>query len=136
MAAFNYIAGSIADLTAAENIGSDQWAIALTNTIPSDTTFVAGTTDLPTGSGYTQGGNNVATTSATESGGVQKLILADPAQWSFTGAITFQYALLVNKTTNKVRGYWSYPSPITTVNGDTFTVDLDGTEGVFQVNHP
>lgn len=56
MAAFTKLAGSREALVESINAGSDQWAIALTNTIPGSTTFTAGTTDLATGGGYTQGG--------------------------------------------------------------------------------
>ena len=37
------------DLAEGINSGTDQWAIALTNTVPGSKTFVAGTTDLATG---------------------------------------------------------------------------------------
>lgn len=79
MAAYVKIAGSREALVESINAGSDQWAIALTNTLPASTAFTAGTTDLATGGGYTAGGNNVATTSSTESAGVYRLILTDPA---------------------------------------------------------
>ena len=49
MATYNKIAGAIDFLQEALNAGTDQWAIALTNTTPSGTTFTAGTSDLATG---------------------------------------------------------------------------------------
>lgn len=82
MAAFTKLAGSREALVESINAGSDQWAIALTNTIPGSTAFTAGTTDLATGGGYTAGGANVATTSSTETGGTYRLILADPPTWT------------------------------------------------------
>lgn len=134
MATYTKIAGSREALVESINAGSDQWAIALTNTAPSATAFTAGTSDLATGGGYTQGGNNVATTSSAESAGTYRLILVDPATWTASGANIgpFRYALLVDKTVNLMIGYWDYGSSITLngTNGDTFTVDLDGTNGV------
>lgn len=137
MAAFTKLAGSREALVESINAGSDQWAIALTNTIPGSTAFTAGTTDLATGGGYTAGGNNVATTSSTETGGTYRLILTDPPTWTAAGANIgpFRYALLVDKTVNLTMGYWDCGSSITllSANSDTFTVDLDGTNGVISL---
>lgn len=136
MAVYNKVAGSREALLEGINCGTDQWAIALTNTAPS-LAFTAGTSDLTTGGGYTAGGANVTTTTSAESAGVYKLVIADPATWTASGAGIgpFRYAMLVNKTTNQCVGYWDYGSSLTLsgTNGDTFTVDLDGTNGVIQV---
>lgn len=133
MAAYVKIAGSREALVESINAGSDQWAIALTNTLPASTAFTAGTTDLATGGGYTAGGNNVATTSSTESAGVYRLILPDPATWTASagGIGPFRYAVLVDRTVNLMIGYWDYGSSITLsgANGDTFAVDLDNANG-------
>lgn len=133
MAAYVKIAGSREALVESINAGSDQWAIALTNTLPASTAFTAGTTDLATGGGYTAGGNNVATTSSTESVGVYRLILTDPATWTASagGIGPFRYAVLVDRTVNLMIGYWDYGSSITLsgANGDTFAVDLDNANG-------
>lgn len=133
MAAYVKIAGSREALVESINAGTDQWAVALTNTLPASTAFTAGTTDLATGGGYTAGGNNVATTSSTESAGTYRLILVDPATWTAAGANIgpFRYAVLVDRTVNLMIGYWDYGSSITLngTNGDTFTVDLDNVNG-------
>lgn len=136
MAAYNKIAGALPFLEGVINAGSDQWAFALTNTLPSGTTFTAGTSDLATGGGYTQGGANVTTTSATESGGTFKLILAAPATWTATGGgFTFRYVTLVNKTNNIQVGYWDNGSSIVMngTNGDTFAFTPDAANGVFSL---
>lgn len=133
-ASYVKIPAAIEDILKGGNAGTDQWAIALTNTVPASKTFVAGTTDLATGGGYTQGGNNVTTSSAGMSGNTFILILADPAVWTATGGgFTFRYALLVNKTLNIVPGYWDYGGSQAVAAGETVTVDLDATNGVFQV---
>jgi hypothetical protein len=122
------------DLLENGNAATDQWAIALTNTVPASKSFVAGTTDLATGGGYTQGGANVSTTSAGMSGSDFVLIIADPAVWTASGGgFTFRYALLVNKTLNVVPGYWDYGSSQVVAAGETVTVDLDQVNGVFKV---
>lgn len=136
MAAYVKVAGSREAIVEGMNLGSDQWAIALSNSAPS-LAFTAGTSDLATGGGYTAGGANVTTTTSAESAGVYKLVVADPATWTASGAGIgpFRYVLLVNKTTNQCIGYWDYGSSITLsgTNGDTFVADADGTNGVLQL---
>lgn len=136
MAAYTKVTGSREALVEGINAGTDQWAIALTNTAPS-LAFTSGTSDLATGGGYTAGGANVTTTTSAESAGVYKLVLTAPPTWTASGAGIgpFRYAMLVDKTTNQCIGYWDYGSSITLngTNGDTFTVGLDGTNGVIQV---
>lgn len=138
-AAYVKIAGAVEILQEAANAGTDQWAIALTNTVPPSTAFVSGTTDLPTSGGYTAGGANVATTSSAEAGGTFKLILASPPTWTGTGAgFTLRYAVLVNKTVltganGTAVAYWDYGSSQAVADGETMIVDLDAVNGVYQV---
>lgn len=134
MAAYVAIAGSRDAIADTIQAATNSWAIALATSIPGSTTFTPGTTDLATGGGYTQGGNSATVSSATESGGVYKLILADPAVWTATGGgFTFQYALLVNSTNNLVIGYWNYGTSQAVAAGETVTVDLDAANGVIQL---
>lgn len=135
MASYNKYTSSALALGGTTNAATCQWAICLASTVnAADTSFVAGTTDLATGGGYTQGGNNVTTTSFTQSGGVAKLILTDPSVWTASGGgFTFRYALLVDKTNNIPHGYWDYGSSQAVAAGETVTVDLDATNGVFTI---
>ena len=136
MASYTKLAGAIDFLVEGINAGTDQWAFALTNTVPSGTTFTSGTTDLATSGGYTAGGNNVTTTSSSEAAGTYKLILAAPAVWTASGGgFTFRYVLLVDKTVNIVVGYWDNGSSIVMngTNGDTFTFTPDSVNGVINI---
>lgn len=136
MATYNKVAGAIALLESTINAATDQWAFALTNTVPSGTTFTAGTTDLATAGGYTQGGANVTTTSSSEVAGTYKLILAAPAVWTAsTTGFTFRYVILVDKTTNTNVGYWDNGTSIVMsgANADTFTFTPDAVNGAFTV---
>tara|TARA_R110000868_G_scaffold121761_1_gene322847 strand:+ start:187 stop:606 length:420 start_codon:yes stop_codon:yes gene_type:complete len=116
------------------NSGTDAWKVALAATVnAADTTFTPGTTDLPSaGVGYTAGGAAATTTSATQSAGTYKLVLASPAVWTATGAgFTFRYAILWNSTTSQPVAYWDYGSSQVVAAGETVTVTLDATGGVF-----
>lgn len=135
-ASYTKIPAANEDLVEGVNAGTDQWAIALTNTIPASKTFVSGTTDLATSGGYTAGGNNVSTTSAGMNGSDFVLVLADPTTWTASGGgFTFRYALLVNKTVNVIPGYWDYGSSQVVAAGEQVIVDLDqtATTGVFKL---
>lgn len=137
MAAYVKYTAAVESLVEGSNSGTDAWKVALALTVNvADTTFVAGTTDLITGAGYTQGGNACTTTTSAQSAGTFKLVLANPATWTATGAgFTFRYAVLYNSTTGIPFGYWDYGSNVVMngTNADTFTVTLDAVNGVFSV---
>jgi hypothetical protein len=57
---------------------------------------------------------------------------------SASGAVgPFRYAVLYNDTQTSpakpLIGYWDYGSAVTMANGDTFTIDLDQTNGILQI---
>jgi hypothetical protein len=138
MATYTKYTAAVEPLVEGDNAGTAIWKIALALTVnAADTSFVAGTTDLVTGGGYTAGGNACTTTSATQSGGVFKLILANPATWTAsTTGFAFRYAVLYNSTSSIPYGYWDYGVGGVTMNGtngDTFAVNLDAVNGTFQV---
>lgn len=116
------------------NAGSDSWKVALAATVNiADTTFTAGTTDLATANGYTAGGNTATVTTATQTTGTYKLVLASPTAWTATGAgFTFRYAILWDTTTSTPVAYWDYGASQAVAAGETVTVTLDATNGVFQ----
>ena len=137
MATYVKYTSAVEPLVEGDNAGANAWKIALALTVNiADTSFVAGTTDLATAGGYTAGGNVCTTTSAAQTGGVFKLILANPATWTAsTVGFIFRYAVLYNSTSSTPYAYWDYGSsvPMNGTNGDTFTVNLDATNGVVQV---
>jgi hypothetical protein len=137
MATYTKYTAAVEPLVEGGNAGTDTWKVALALTVNiADTTFTAGTTDLATGGGYTAGGNTCTTTSSSQTSGTYKLVLANPATWTASGAgFTFRYAILYNSTTGVPFGYWDYGSSVAMngTNGDTFTVNLDATNGVFSV---
>ena len=116
------------------NSGTDAWKVALASAVNiADTTFTAGTTDLATAGGYTAGGNTTTITSAAQTSGTYKLVLASPTAWTATGAgFTFRYAILWNSTNSIPVAYWDYGSSQAVAAGETVTVTLDATNGVFQ----
>lgn len=133
-ASYNKYTAAIEPMLEGMNAGTDTWKIALAATInAADTTFTPGTTDLATAGGYTAGGNAATVSSAAQTGGTYKLVLASPSVWTATGAgFTFRYAILWDTTTSTPVGYWDYGSSQAVAAGETVTVTLDATNGVFQ----
>ena len=116
------------------NCGTDTWRVILSNTAPDVTDSVqADASELASaGVGYTVNGNTCAVVSSTQSGGTYKLVLASPTAWTGSGAgFTVRYAILWNQTIDALAGYWDYGSSQAVAAGETFTVTLDGSGGVF-----
>lgn len=139
MAAFNKFNAFTADLaTKKHDLNTDVLKIMLTNTAPTAANSVkTDITEVSAGNGYTAGGNTGAFTSGAQTGGVYKLVLADPPSWTAAGGTVgpFRYAVIYNDTaaTKPLIGYWDYGSAVTLNVGETFTVDLDQTNGVLTI---
>lgn len=130
MATYNKFTPAIENLFENINSGSDSWVIKLATAVNQS----AGTiTEVANGNGYTTGGNAATTSSATQTSGTYKLVLNSPTTWTASGAgFSFQYAVLVDSTTSTNVAYWDYGSSQTVASGETVTVTLDATNGVFQ----
>ena len=120
------------------DLSNDSLKVMLTNVAPVATNAVkADLTEISAGNGYTAGGNAAALTSLSQTGGVAKLVLADPTAWTASGGSIgpFRYAVLYNDTptspADPLIGFWDYGSSVTLASGEQFVVDLDNTNGVF-----
>ena len=137
MAAFNKYQNGVEALVEGINAGSNVWKIALSNRTPVVATDVtlANAVEISATNGYTAGGNTASTVSSSQTGGTYKLVLSSPATWTATGGSIgpFEYAILYDSTTDNLIGYWDYGSPVTLSTGESFSVVLDGTSGVFTV---
>lgn len=111
--------------------------VMLTNTAPVATnTVYANLVDLATGAGYTAGGTATACTTSLATG-TAKATFADVV-FTATGAVgPFRYAVLYNDTPTSpakpLIAWWDYGSSISLANGETFTVDMDATNGTFTI---
>ncbi len=123
------------------NLGSDTVKWMLTNTAPVATNTQysdISATELANGAGYTTGGASATLTSSSQSSGLYKYIasLANPT-WTSSGSMgPFRYAVAYDSTpvTKYLLGYWDYGSSLTLTSGQTFTIALDGTNGVIQLS--
>lgn len=154
MATYNKFNSFVEDLAEkVHNLGSDTIMVLLTNTAPVAGDTVVDTVSTPcivkassngneiaAGNGYTKKGNQASVSSSAQSSGTYKLVLSDPATWTASGGTIgpFRYAVMFNDTggagaTRPVIAWWDYGSSITLQIGETFTVDLDGTNGVLTI---
>lgn len=119
------------------NLGSDTLKVLLTNTAPSASNGQkSDLTEISAGNGYTAGGTAATISSSSQSSGTYKLVLADVTFTASGGSIgALRYAVLYDDTaaSDQLIGYWDYGSSITLADGETLTVDFDGTAGVLTI---
>jgi hypothetical protein len=93
--------------------------------------------EIAPGNGYTAGGNVATVTSSAQTGGLYKLVLADPATWTASGGPIgpFRYIVLYNDTSanDDLIAWYDFGSTLTVGAGDSFTVDFDPTTGVLTI---
>lgn len=120
------------------NTSADTLKVLLTNTAPVATNAVkADLTEISAGNGYAAGGTAATVSSSAQSSGTFKEVLADVVFTASGGSIgPFRYAVLYNDTptspADPLISWWDYGSSITLNDGESFTVDFDATNGVFQ----
>jgi len=140
MATFNKFNQFVEDLAKkVHNLNSDTLKILLTNTAPVATHAVkADLTEISAGNGYSAGGAPSTFSSGAQTSGTYKLVLNDVTFTAAGGSIaTFRYAVLYNDTptspADPLIGWWDYGTNLTITSGNSFTVDLDATNGVLQL---
>ena len=140
MATFNKVNDFVEALAEkVHNLGSDTLTVALSNTAPGSETsdptasgngVLANVTEIS----YTNLSSRAITTSSSEeSGGTYKLTLTDLVLTASGGSVgPFRYVYIYNDTAtnDEIIGYYDYGSSVTLNDGDTFTLDFDGTNGV------
>ena len=144
MAAFVKLNGFVEHLAEGEhNLGSNQIAVALSNTAPGSestppTTLTANCVLANvTQVSYTNlSSRNVTTSASAQSSGTYKLTLTDLVLTS-TGGSTgpFRYVYLYNdtSTSDKLIGYYDYGSSITLADGESLTIDFDAATGILTI---
>ncbi len=136
MATFNKVNCFVEDVAEkVHNLGTDQLVIALSNSAPVATnTVLANITEIA----YTNlSSRNITTTSSAQTSGTYKLTLTDLVLTA-TGAVgPFRYVVIYNDTpispADPLIGWYDYGSSISLANGDTFTIDFDGVNGVLTI---
>jgi len=133
MAIYNKYDQTIADVfNKKHDFSADTFKYALTNTLPSvaDNTL-AEVSEIAAGNGYTAGGTQVSITSSTQTGGTLSVVpTADVVFTASGGSIgPFQYVAFYNSTPagGLTVSYFDRGSPVTLLDTETFTVDVQAT---------
>ncbi len=125
------------------NLSTNQLAVALSNTAPGSES------SPPTASGngvlanvtqvsYTNlSSRNITTSASAETSGTYKLTLTDLVLTASGSVGPFRYVYIYSDTptspADPIIGYYDYGSSITLANGETFTVDFDGSNGLLTI---
>lgn len=142
MAVFNKFNIFVQDLASGKHqmqTGTAQvFKVYLSNTLPVATNTVYNTpADLSTANGYTAGGVSVGTIAGAQTSGTFKFVGGTDPSWTASGGSIgpYQYALLYNSTASgtPLIGWWDYGTALTLTNGNTFTVDIDQTNGILTI---
>lgn len=117
------------------NLGADVLTIFLTtnaNAPVATNTILANITQIA----YTNLSSRVITTSSSaQSSGLYKLILTDLVLTASGAVATFRMVGLYNDTatSDELILWYDYGQDVTLANGETFTIDFDGTNGAVQL---
>lgn len=140
MASYNKIQDFVEQLTkGVHNFSTHVFKVMLVNSpAPVATNTVkADLTEIAAGNGYSAGGT-ATTISVTETTGTAKVAGTDVVFTASGGSIgPFRYAVLYNDTATSpadaLIAWWDYGSSISLNAGESFTVDFDATNGIFQL---
>jgi hypothetical protein len=136
MVAYNKFNCFVGDLgLKVHNLQSDALKVMLTDVAPVATNTVkANIPEIGAGNGYAAGGNPAVLSSWAQAAGLWKLVLTPVVFTAAGGNIAqFRYAVLYNSTpaAGNLVSWWDYGAEVIITNGNTFSVNLDQTNGVF-----
>lgn len=137
MAAFNKFNSFVEALAEkVHNLQSDTLTIALTASANAPVAGNAVLTDLTQISYTNCSARTLTVSSSAQSGGTYKLVIADKVLTASGGDIAaFRYVVIYNDTAanDELIGWYDYGANITITNGNTFTIDFDGSAGVLTI---
>jgi len=117
------------------NLGSDQLVVALTAAANAPVATNAQLSDLTEITYTNLSSRDVTTSTSAQTSGTYKLTCADLTLTASGSVGPFRYVVLYNDTAtnDELIGYYDYGSEVTLANGETFTIDFDGTNGVLTI---
>lgn len=121
------------------NWSTHTFKAGLTNSAPVATnTIYSNLTEISAGNGYSAGGMTLDTVTLTETTGTAKVTIADEVLTASGGSIgPFRYVPIYNDTATSpadaLVNWYDYGSSITLASGETFTLDFDATNGLWQL---
>lgn len=136
MAAFNKINSFVeAICEKVHNLASDQLAAFLTTNANAPVATNSQLSQITPISYTNLSSRNITTGSSSQSSGTYKLILTDLVLTASGAVATFRWVGIYNDTAtnDELVCFFDYGSDVTLANGETFTLDFDGTNGLFSL---
>lgn len=136
MATFNKINSFVEAVNEkVHNMGADQLTVFLTTNANAP---VATNTQLSniTQISYTNlSSRNITTSTSAQTSGTYKLVLTDLVLTASGAVATFRMVGIYNDTAtnDELICWYDYGADVTLANGETFTLDFDGTNGLYQM---
>lgn len=116
------------------NLATNQLVVALTNSAPTAADSVL--TDISEITYTNLSSRNLITSTSSQTAGVYRLVIDDLVLTS-TGGPTgpFQYIVIYNDTAagDPLIGYYNYGSALTLLDGESLTLDFDGSNGLISL---
>ena len=118
---------------------SHTFKAGLTNSAPVNTnTIYSNLTEISAGNGYSAGRMTLDSATLSESSGTAKVVITDEVLPASGGSIgPFRYTAIYNDTATSPADalvcFYDYGSSITLANAETFTIDFDATNGLWQL---
>jgi hypothetical protein len=130
---FNSFVEAIAEKV--HNLGADTLTVALTTNANAP---IASNTQLSnlTQIAYTNlSARAITTSSSSQTSGTYKLVLTDLVLTASGAVATFRWVVIYNDTAtnDELICFFDYGADVTLANGETFTLDFDGTNGLLQI---
>lgn len=139
MAAYNKFQDYVDQLSrGVHNWAAHTFKAAFTNTAPAATnTILANITQISTAGGYVTGGFTLDTVTLSEASGTAKVTIADEVFTATGTTDLFRYIVIYNDTATSpadaLVAWYDYGSSIQLANTETFTIDFDATNGLWQL---
>ncbi len=117
------------------NLGSDQLKVALCAAANAPVAGNAVLTDLTEISYTNLSSRNITTSASSQTSGTYKLVLTDLVLTASGSVATFRYVVIYNDTaaSDELIGWYDYGANVSLINGETFTIDFDGSNGLLQL---
>lgn len=115
------------------NFGSHQFVVFLTTEANAPTATMRTLSEVTTISYTNLSSRNITTTSSSQTSGTFKSILQDIVLTASGAVATFRRVGVYNDTptspADPLVGHFDHGSDVTLANGETYTIDFDGTNG-------
>lgn len=126
MATYNKFNAWSENMVEVANLATDQFVVALTNTLPVATNSVLA--DITQISYTNLSSRNLTTASSSQTSGTYSLALNDLTLTASGAVATFRYVVIYDDTptspADPLVAWFDYGSSITMANGETFTLDF------------